>query len=595
MLHIYARHNRTLSSYIALAFAVVLAVQPLAVFASEPGTAESTSAVTTATSEQPALTQTAPVEEPKQYYYDAETNMWNTDKWKYDGVSGGYIEQHVAPAPVTIVEPSVDGQSNSNTTSNSTVTTTLNSIASSGAASVLSNTVGGSATTGDASASALIINNLQSTLTSANNMQAANFVSDITGDVNGDIILQPMLLKAMLEAQAIQNSKTTTESSTDILNNLNLSATSGDASVAGNTRAGNAITGDASTVVDVVNIVNSMIASNESFVGTVNIYGNLNGDILIAPDFMSQLLAINGGVTQHDGTHDATNSTTTDIVNNVSLAAKSGEALVLGNTNAGSASSGEANTNIVIFNLSGHEIIASNSLLVFVNVLGKWVGVIVDAPTGTTAAVVGDNVERNTSTLAPSMSITSTTSNRIVNNISLTSESGDASVARNTTAGSATSGSATALANIANISNTNIGLSGWFGILFINVYGTWLGSFGVDTLAGSSPIVVGGGVSPVDIPLNAAESGPLQVLSFRPSGEARTSSAASIVTPQGVQVIDDDNITPNLVPVQAFSEPILESATDQQSGPNLILAVVSFVVTSLLLSGAYVVKRELFA
>lgn len=595
MLHIYAQHNRTLSSCVALAFAVVLAVQPLAVFASESNTTESPSPVATGSTEQPEVTQVAPVEEPKQYYYDAETNMWNTDKWKYDGVSGGYIEQPVAPAPTVVIEQPVVGQSSSGTTSSSAVTTMLDSVASSGTASVLGNTLAGSATSGDASASALIVNNLQSTLTNTNNTQAANFVSDITGDVNGDIILQPMLLKAILEAQAAQHSNTSIQSSTDIINDLNLSATSGDASVSDNTAAGSATTGDASTVVDVVNIVNSMIASNESFVGTVNIYGNLNGDILIAPDFMSQLLAANGTEIQDSGSKDATVTSTTDIINNVSLAAKSGEALVLGNGSAGSATSGDANTNIVIFNLSGHEIIASNSLLVFVNVLGKWVGVIVDAPTGTTAAAIGDNVERNTSSLAPSMAITSTTSNRIVNNISLSSESGDASVTHNTNAGSATSGNATALANIANISNTNMGLSGWFGILFINVYGTWLGSFGIDTSAGNSPIIVGNDTAPIVIPKDIAVSGPLQVLSFRPSPETRSSSTASIVTPEGVQVIDDDSMNPSILPVQAISEPVRDAGADQLGGPNFMLAVVSFIVTTLLLSGAYVVKRELFA
>src|SRR5690606_32678556 len=63
-------------------------------------------------------------------------------------------------------------------------------------------------------------------------------------------------------------------------------------------------------------------------------------------------------------------------------------------------------------------------------------------------------------------------------------QSGDASVTGNTAAGDAQSGDATASVNIANISNSTFSLSDWLGVLFINVFGTWNGSFGVDTAAG---------------------------------------------------------------------------------------------------------------
>jgi hypothetical protein len=39
--------------------------------------------------------------------------------------------------------------------------------------------------------------------------------------------------------------------------------------------------------------------------------------------------------------------------------------------------------------------------------------------------------------------------------------------------------------NLVNIVNSHFSLSGWLGILFINVFGTWNGSFGVDTAAGN--------------------------------------------------------------------------------------------------------------
>ncbi len=430
-------------------------------------------------------------EPPKTTYtYDASTGRWNSNTWTYDPVSGTY-KQTVQPvaAPTTVSpEPTDDTSSLAiDSTTTNTIANALSASALTGDASVLRNTMAGGATTGDASSAATIINNVNSSMTSGTNQQAAQFVSNVMGDVNGDIMLQPMLLKAMLEAAIQQPTSTSIQASTNtaINNNLVLGAQSGDATVAGNTSAGNATSGSANTVANVVNLVNSMIAANQSFIGTVNIYGNLNGDILIAPDFIPKLLASNGDTSESPnavGTASITSDNNTSVINNIALAAKTGEALVSGNTNAGDATSGTATTNAVIFNLTNHEVIASNSLLVFINVLGRWVGVIIDAPTGATAAAIGDGVTKNT--VAPNLVIDTMNTTAITNNLDLSSLSGNATVARNTLAGNALSGNATASANVANIVGNHIGLSGWFGVLFINVFGSWVGSFGLDTSAG---------------------------------------------------------------------------------------------------------------
>jgi hypothetical protein len=379
------------------------------------------------------------------------------------------------------------------TDSNNQVNATNNigSQATTGNATVAVNTTAADATSGNATATATILNNVNSTLSTANNQAAASFVTNVMGNVNGDILLQPMILKAVLENGATNPTSTaaTVTNTNNLTNNVNLGATSGNAGVVGNTTAGNATSGTANTVANVVNIINSLVAANQSFVGTINIYGNLNGDILIAPNFIPQLIASNGGSTNNTN-QTAVPTTTTlnstdvqNIVNNVSLAAASGKAAVMDNTTAGNATSGNANTNVVIFNLSGHAVVASNSLLVFVNVLGKWVGVIVDAPVGATSAAIGNGVTSN-AIIPPSLSVVSNNNNQITNNINLNSLSGNATVAANTLAGNAVSGNATSLANIANISNSQFGLTGWFGVLFINVFGNWYGSFGINTAAG---------------------------------------------------------------------------------------------------------------
>lgn len=518
---IFAQLFRTMMIYI---FVLLLSVSvPLSVMAEEAGT---------------VLPETAPTSQPSTTYsYDASTGRWNTNLWYYDSSTGTYQpipqpepvvepvassstgtdnpitdQSSIVPSPVTptIISPETDNnlvldQQNSATTisadNQTDATNIINSQAQTGDATVILNTIAADATSGNASDTATILNNVNSVLSIADNQKAASFTTDVLGDVNGDIILKPMLLKAMLEsgptdpASAVAN--VTNEST--LTNDINLSAKTGNAGVIGNTTAGDATSGSANTVANVVNIINSMIAANQSFVGTVNIYGNLNGDILIAPDFIPQLIASNGNAFDREketSTVSVINSKDMQsIINNVSLAAESGKAAVLNNTTAGDATTGDANTNVVIFNLSGHDIIASNSLLVFINVLGKWVGVIVDAPAGATAAAIGNGIKTDAN-IPPDLTLVSTNTNQIVNNIKLLSQSGNATVAGNTTAGNATSGNATASANIANMTGSRFGLSGWFGILFINVFGSWYGSFGLNTAYGDPVVEVDYSQSP---------------------------------------------------------------------------------------------------
>ena len=449
-----------------------------------------------------APTETQPVEEekpPLTYTFDPVYQKWNSEEWQYNPETGTYERP---PAPI-IIEPDSQTQqlqqteqsqpeSDPEVTDTSeqtvdktvdtdvTVGTNVDSDATSGDALISENTAAGDALTGDASAVANIMNVVNSTVTTGDNQKVATFTKDIMGDVKGDIVLYPLLLKAMLEGKASQSSSATVNATSDlgINNDVNLVAKSGDATVDSNTAAGDATTGSATAMANVVNILNSMIAAQDSFIGTINIYGSLEGDILIAPDFIPQMLANNGG--DAGGDLKVSNQDTATIVNNISAVAESGAASVFGNTAGGDATTGDASSNVVIFNVTGHEIIAKNSLLVFVNVLGKWVGMIVDAPAGSTAAMIGSDVTQNTKH-EPDLTINSQSTHGITNTIALNAQSGDAVVSNNTMAGNAVSGQARAMANVANVSGNQFSFAEWFGVLFINVQNNWFGSFGINT------------------------------------------------------------------------------------------------------------------
>lgn len=492
----------------------------------------------------PNTKQTAP-KQPQDYSYNPQTGAWDTKEWQYNPTTGTY-EEHItsqskAPAGANANSQSngnplqsassvkntgpnssneVDNNDQSNGVFNSfydaSISNNIDSHATTGDAGVSSNTQAGGALTGSAEVVANVINLMQSSWGSLG-QNMFTFISDIAGNVVGDLLLDPLQLSKTNNTSLNNegNTSVTVNSSGNakIANDINLDAQTGDASVAGNTSAGSATSGNANAVANVVNMVNSSVASGQSFMGMLNIYGDFEGDILLPDGFLESLLASNAnnqltqGRTQNI---DVATTTNQDIINNIQTNANSGNATVANNTSAGNASSGDSLTNVTVFNMTGRQVVGKNSLLVFVNVMGQWVGMIMDAP-GSTAAALGGGVTQNSLDNA-NFALTETTNQQIENNINVNAQSGDASVTNNTLAGDATTGDATASVNLANILNSNLSLSDWFGVLFINVFGTWNGSFGINTAAGNpilpnSPGQSGDGTTP-----NA------QVLAFVPGG-----------------------------------------------------------------------------
>lgn len=360
------------------------------------------------------------------------------------------------------------------------------------------NTLGGNATTGSAAVASNTLNLLQSGLSLGDNGAApTTFVANIEGNVSGDLVIDPSLLALLQPANGQQVGSSwgdvnlKVQNDATITNDITLHAGTGDAKVVSNTTGGDATTGDAHAVANVMNVANSNINSAGAFIGTINIFGDLDGDILLPENFIDQLMdsgaptltldtsQIEGG----DLIADFTNNT--DIKNNVTTSAQSGAATVAKNTKAGSATTGNSDTNVTILNLTGRQVVGENTLLVFVNVLGKWVGALINAPGTSAAAYTGG---ASSQAIAGDLNIDSTNNTAITNNINVSAATGDATVAKNTTGGNATTGDATASANILNVSQSSMSLTGWLGILFINVFGTWTGHFNEDTAAGEPPV-----------------------------------------------------------------------------------------------------------
>lgn len=373
----------------------------------------------------------------------------------------------------------------------------IDSDATSGDASAHQNTTVGNVTTGNAAALATIVNLLQSNV-NFNGSQPITFVHDITGTVSGDLLVDPAVIAALgtnapLFGDTAANSTIDTSTQATITNAININAASGNANATQNTTAGNVQSGNANAVANVVNLINSSVAAGQSFIGMINIYGSLQGNILVPEAFVNSVLGVGANAPNTNGTIVTTDNNAT-VTNNITTTAVSGTAAATDNSHTGSVGSGQANTNVTILNLTSNQTVGKNALLVFVNVLGNWVGLILDAPAGTTSASLGSSGLVQNSTGNPDV-LNSENNYQITNAITTTAQSGNAGATENTTVGNVHSGDTSASVNLLNILNSQISLSDWFGVLFINVFGTWNGNFGVQTATITPPNNGGSGGS----------------------------------------------------------------------------------------------------
>ena len=437
-----------------LAVAVALAIVPL------PALADETSPSTTSTTQTPSqsVTEPTPTVTPEPTTQPDASSVLSTPAITLpDSQTTATPIIQVSDMPATLA-----------------ITNTVDSGAVSGNATVDHNEKAGDAVSGGATATATVLN-----VANANGARAGDFTTfqcDIDGELQDNLVIDPTSLLPICKSTTIGSGQQTTGQQhlqtgsglVDILNNIVLGATSGDASVADNERAGSATSGDAVAMANILNIANSNITAKNSFMGVINIYGTLKGNILVPQSLVDGLAS----------SHPASTLGTTAITNNTDASATSGGALVAGNENAGNATSGNAATAITVYNLTGREVVAKNSLLVFVNILGQWSGLIVPAP-GSTSALMGSGIQSGNNT--SNSHVTGDSAATITNNVSLAAQSGSATVTGNETAGNATSGKAQAGATLVNITDSGFWLDDWFGALFINVLGSWLGNFDIQS------------------------------------------------------------------------------------------------------------------
>jgi hypothetical protein len=328
------------------------------------------------------------------------------------------------------------------------------------------------------------------------------------------------------------------------------------------------------TEANLINLLDAIISDNQSFLGVINIYGNLLGNILIPQSLVSSLLGSPSSpdpVTASPATVDSSNNLS--INNQVTLAAQSGDAAVTNNNTGGNATSGNASTNLNIYNFTNSDIVGGNLLLVFVNVSGNWVGLLLNEPAGSTSAALGGQIQQYVSQIPTA--ITSTNTESINNLVNLSSTTGNATVSYNRVGGNATTGNATADANIVNIIGSDINLTGWLGILIINVFGSWTGNLGI--LPTTSSVVTPTSSTPVTSG-SAQNSSDMIIYVFYPNNTGPASSVTSVAP-----VISNSNNPPSIHNL-AITPDSVSTHGIKNSNNNDIIGIIGVVIGAALIS-----------
>lgn len=469
-------------------------------------------------------------------------------------------------------------------TDNTTIQNQTNSTAQTGSAQVSSNTAAGNAMSGNAQTIANVINAVQSSADfGAGGLTV--FTRTITGDIRNDILIDPGALSVTGVKPDKLDGVQTNNSNTRIDNAITLKASSGDARVDHNTSAGNATSGTATAVANVVNLVNSIIGARQSFLGVINILGNLHGDILVPAGLVDSLLNNNAPTSKGEGNSNPNYAASTIIANDILTSANSGTASVDHNVAAGNATSGTSGSNVSIYNLTGQQIVATNTLLVFVNVSGKWIGLIMNAPAGATGAELGGGISSLSNIQPDSPQYIQST--KIHNTIAANAATGDARVDHNNTAGDATSGNAASAVNLVNINNSSLSASNWFGLLFINVLGNWFGNFGV---APTEPGGKGSIAPPTQTP--DASSGRLAPKIFRIVTSGRTTNLGSQYHGSTTGGISNPEF--HVLSAAAIKPPIIGANEHTNMSLASLASIALAILTVLLLIGYVLFTRRQF-
>jgi hypothetical protein len=327
--------------------------------------------------------------------------------------------------------------------------------------------------TGNAVSNTTVENDVNTTSVNSNVVnQTINIFVTQDGDINlfDPYIIASSAIQVRPDDPLINISAVNVNNFAYLDNNVVSFANTGNNSIL---NAENAIinTGNAYSAVSILNKVNFTIINSEVHIVTINLFGKLNGNIIL-PDLNISTNCSDCGVNLNEEDRAS-------VDNNIVSSANSGDNSVIASGSAviatGNSQSAINNLNIVNTNLVG-----VNATVLYINDFGNWNGNFIGwsgyGPQSGDQNLVLSSISSNT-ILCASCSGTVNLDNHalVTNNILSFANTGNNSI--NGGNSIVTTGNAYSVVSLFNFINSSfINSSGFFG--FINIFGDWNGSIG---------------------------------------------------------------------------------------------------------------------
>ncbi len=292
----------------------------------------------------------------------------------------------------------------------------------------------------------------------------------------------------------------------DVDNLIHSFATSGNNSASDNTGNASITTGNASVLSTLFNLANTNIFGTDAInILYQDIYGSYNqninlagGNLLNLPSHISSGNANasnnttgfnSDNISEVMGslTVDITNNNNGDLLNDLDLAAISGNNSASDNTGSSYIETGDADIIANLINFLNTNIFTNEFYLGVINVYGDWNGNLIlpqYADSGNNLASGGfsatneftGSVSTNNSdiTLDSNFNLDNNNLGNVINDFDVTSETGGNSADDNTLNGFVQSGQAGAEANLATYANTNVVSDTPWWLILVNNMGTWI-------------------------------------------------------------------------------------------------------------------------
>lgn len=454
-----------------------------------------------------------------------------------------------------------------------------------------SNTGSGGVKAGQVNGSVNVINSANSQIKAASGGITQQNIGDSTQDIiigdptSSDVTPLSAIVLGSLGSGSLASNDTTGQNSANLAsverigettirvsndskidNNIHLAANTGDNQASMNTGIGNIVTGSIGAAINIINFLNTYLATDYLGLAFLNVVGALSGDIIIPGNAMVSNSSTGASSANNASVSKNNNLTLVKesdmkVTNNVDVNATTGNNQADGNTLGGAVTSGRTDVDIQSATITG-EIPVDSLLLIVVNELGdgQWTGKVIGAESENVIVLVqkaepATLIASSTNTGAQSENTTTVNENTsttitenstalVNNNITVDANTGNNQANYNTGGGNITTGNIKVAANMVNLVNASGKTFKKVIIAMINVFGKWTGN------------LVFGSKKPQVVP------------SPKPSSDSTGLTTGSTTEPTAALVAAQTQSTPTPGTTEKTVTTVTAASADQNSQPE---------------------------